>query len=157
MSDFNSKGWWGFDLDGTLVKYEHWVHATHIGEVVGKGETNPESAYEKLKRYLKEGRGAKIVTARVYPLGLDKKELLASGAFGDAEDIASGVAEAQYEARLEQAKEAEKAIRQWSKGEFGVEVPAVCYKDFAMITLFDDRATTVGKNTGIPWNAKRKA
>ncbi len=51
-------GWIGVDLDGTLVHYDHWRGAAHIGEPV-------PLMVEQVKRWLNEGVEVKIFTARV--------------------------------------------------------------------------------------------
>lgn len=52
------RGWVGFDLDGTLAKYDHWRGETHIGEPV-------PLMVEKVKEFLALGREVRIFTARV--------------------------------------------------------------------------------------------
>lgn len=54
----SDKGWYGFDLDGTLFRYEgdHSV----IGPPLKKGD-----AFKVLKKYVAQGKKCKIVTARV--------------------------------------------------------------------------------------------
>src|SRR4051812_18499178 len=53
-----SEGWVGFDLDGTIARYEGWKGPNHIGEPI-------RPAIERLKRILKAGVTVKVVTARV--------------------------------------------------------------------------------------------
>ena len=36
------KGWYGFDLDGTLAKYDGWKGIDHIGEPVKPSRTARE-------------------------------------------------------------------------------------------------------------------
>ena len=53
-------GWYGFDLDGTLARYDGWKGIDHIGE--------PISAMVALiKRLHAEGKIVKVMTARVAP------------------------------------------------------------------------------------------
>lgn len=52
------KGWVGFDLDGTLAKYDVWRGVEHIGEPVPR-------MVEKVKSLLAQGINVKIFTARV--------------------------------------------------------------------------------------------
>ena len=54
------KGWYGFDLDGTLAKYDGWKGIDHIGEPV-------KPMVELIKRMHDEGKVVKIMTARVAP------------------------------------------------------------------------------------------
>lgn len=51
-------GWFGFDLDGTLAKYDGWVDELHIGEPI-------PSMVALVKYHLSKGREVRIVTARV--------------------------------------------------------------------------------------------
>jgi hypothetical protein len=41
------------------------------------------------------------------------------------------------------------AMNAWSREHIGVELEVTCVKDFAMVELWDDRAVSVIKNTGI--------
>ena len=52
------KGWYGFDLDGTLAKYDGWKGIDHIGEPV-------KPMVELIKRMHDEGKVVKVMTARV--------------------------------------------------------------------------------------------
>lgn len=52
-----SKGWVGFDLDGTLAHYEGWTGG-------GIGEPVP-AMLEMVKKYLEDGTEVRIFTARV--------------------------------------------------------------------------------------------
>lgn len=54
------KGWYGFDLDGTLAKYDKWEGIDHIGEPV-------KPMVDLIKKMHDEGRVVKILTARVAP------------------------------------------------------------------------------------------
>ena len=54
------KGWYGFDLDGTLAKYDKWEGIDHIGEPV-------KPMVDLIKRMHAEGKVVKILTARVAP------------------------------------------------------------------------------------------
>ncbi len=51
-------GWYGVDLDGTLAHYEGWKDDGEIGKPIPKMVT-------RVKRWLREGRTVKIMTARV--------------------------------------------------------------------------------------------
>jgi len=53
------KAWIGFDLDGTLAKYDKWEGPCVIGEPI-------LPMIEELKRISATGMGVKIFTARVY-------------------------------------------------------------------------------------------
>lgn len=54
------KGWYGFDLDGTLAVYDKWEGIDHIGEPV-------KPMVDIIKRLHAEGEVVKILTARVSP------------------------------------------------------------------------------------------
>ena len=54
------KGWYGFDLDGTLAKYDKWGGIDHIGEPV-------KHMVDLIKKMHAEGKVVKILTARVAP------------------------------------------------------------------------------------------
>ena len=55
---FNGEGWIGFDLDGTLARYDGWRGAAHIGEPI-------EPMVDRAKEYLANGFNVAIVTARM--------------------------------------------------------------------------------------------
>jgi hypothetical protein len=57
-------GWYGVDLDGTLAHYKGWQGSTHIGLPV-------EPMLERVKKWLKQGKTVKIMTARVNPKNAD--------------------------------------------------------------------------------------
>ena len=54
------KGWYGFDLDGTLAKYDKWEGIDHIGEPV-------KPMVDLIRKMHDEGKVVKILTARVAP------------------------------------------------------------------------------------------
>ena len=51
-------GWIGVDLDGTLAKYDGFIHATHIGEPI-------QPMVERIQQWIANGYTVKIFTARV--------------------------------------------------------------------------------------------
>lgn len=51
------QGWVGFDLDGTLAKYDGWKGSSEIGDPI------PEMVVH-LKKYLDNGHDVRIFTAR---------------------------------------------------------------------------------------------
>ena len=60
-----SRGWIGFDLDGTLAVYDHWRGEGHIGEPV-------PAMVALVKRFIRQGEyDVKIMTARVSHHGRD--------------------------------------------------------------------------------------
>ena len=52
-------GWIGFDLDGTLIKYDDWKGAEHFGDVIPK-------MMARLRQHRSEGDIVKIFTARAH-------------------------------------------------------------------------------------------
>lgn len=58
MSNGIDLGWVGFDLDGTIAKYDGWLGVDHVGDPI-------PSMLARVKAYLDAGREVKIVTARV--------------------------------------------------------------------------------------------
>ena len=53
--------------------------------------------------------------------------------------------------------ESVKAIKAWSKKYLGQELEVTNKKDFAMISLFDDRAIGIDSETGMPWQKIKKS
>jgi hypothetical protein len=106
------QGWIGFDLDATIAKYYNGQSKNVVGKLID-GE-----ATKLLKKFLKEGKRCKIVTARV--------------GSGTPKEIAQQT----------------KLVEKWTLKFFGVKLPVVAHKDSAMIMLYDDRATGVEPNTG---------
>lgn len=53
-------GWYGFDLDGTLARYDGWKGIDHIGEPI-------PAMVALIKRLHAEGKIVKVMTARVAP------------------------------------------------------------------------------------------
>jgi hypothetical protein len=51
------KGWYGFDLDGTLAHYDGWKGQEHIGKPIAP-------MVDLVKRFLDEGKNVKIFTDR---------------------------------------------------------------------------------------------
>ncbi len=121
------EGWIGVDLDGTLAQYDHWRGADHIGEPV------PEMLF-RVKKWLADGRRVKIFTARVsrppFPIGTNNRA---------ARDAIK---------RIEDAMRARRAIRAWCEKHLGTRLEITNVKDYAMLTLYDDRAVQVEANTG---------
>lgn len=57
----DNRGWYGFDLDGTLAEYHGWVSEQHIGKPI------PAIARIFL-RLIHQGKRVKIITARMSPM-----------------------------------------------------------------------------------------
>lgn len=62
-----SSGWIGFDLDGTLAKYNGWQGAEHIGEPV-------KPMVDLLQNFLSKGQEVRILTARVSSTNPDREK-----------------------------------------------------------------------------------
>lgn len=56
----DGKGWYAFDLDGTLAVDDGWKGIEHIGEPI-------KPMVDLMKRLNAEGKLVKILTARVFP------------------------------------------------------------------------------------------
>jgi hypothetical protein len=115
------RGWIGVDLDACLAHYDGWKGIEEIGEPV-------PAMLERVLEWLNQGQMVKIVTARVY-----------CGESG--EPAGDRYRDAQYSRRL---------IEKWCLKHIGVILEVTCCKDFAMITLWDDRVVQVKPNTGEP-------
>lgn len=127
------QGWYGFDLDGTLAKYDGWKGIDHIGEPV-------KPMVELIKRMHDEGKVVKIMTARVAPRRLE------DGTIGEqftwltrepSSDPAAKYTATQY-------------IQDWCEetAQLGF-VPEIVYqKDHLMLELYDDRVKQVVPNEG---------
>lgn len=139
----SKSGWIAMDLDGTLVKYDAWVSAGHIGEPV-------VPMVKRVQDFLAEGREVRVFTARCWPLVLPLD-------VPQREAIEKQFAQSQLEVvqafdaspeRIADALTAVKAIHEWTEQVFGKPLVVTCVKDYFMYQLFDDRAVSVQKNTG---------
>lgn len=139
------KGWYGFDFDGTLVRYTKWVSATHIGE-------NIEPAVRLLKAHIEAGFECRIFTARVYAPPMPKLEEITTGFQLSAipnEKVDTIQAEIDdYHRRMEDASKAKEAIQNWCMTTLGRILPITCVKDYGMVRLYDDRCVQIEENTG---------
>ncbi len=115
------KGWIGVDLDATLAEYNGWKGVEHIGDPI-------PAMLERVKGWLQEGQPVRIMTARVY--------------CGESGEPAGD--------RYREAQIARRAIEKWCLKHIGAILPITCCKDFAMISLWDDRCVQVKPNTGEP-------
>ena len=130
------KGWYGFDLDGTLAKYNGWKGIDHIGD--------PIAPMVKLIRQMHdEGKIVKIMTARVAPKENPetKPNPYRTGNWCIQEpDVQTWALEGEW-TPLE-------FIQEWCYRSLGF-VPEIVYqKDHLMIELYDDRAKQVVPNEG---------
>lgn len=117
----SNNGWIGVDLDATAAVYDGWKGIEHIGEPV-------PAMIARIKAWLAEGQRVKIFTARVY--------------CGESGEPAGD--------RYREAQQARVIIEKWCLKHIGAILPVTCCKDFAMISLWDDRCVQVKSNTGEP-------
>ena len=131
------EGWIGFDLDGTLAKYDGWNGIDHIGEPI-------EPMVSLIKVLHAEGKTVKILTARVAPRP-------------NAETKPNPYLENHWCIEnpdgMPWAKKgpwtALEFIQDWCYHFLGF-VPEIVYqKDSLMLDLYDDRCHQVIPNTGV--------
>jgi len=127
------KGWYGFDLDGTLAKYDGWRGIDHIGEPV-------KPMVDLMKRMHDEGKVVKIMTARVAPRRLE------DGTVGEQFTWLTREPSSDPSAKYT----ATQYIQDWCEesAQLGF-VPEIVYqKDPLMLELYDDRVKQVVPNEG---------
>ena len=138
------EGWIGFDLDGTLAKYDGWKGIDHIGEPV-------KPMVDLMKRMHDEGKVVKIMTARVAPK--EKPEVERNPFIGR---LNPDYAEA-YIKSQEEHPSGFYSLVSWSAREFVSDwclknlgfLPEIVYqKDHLMLELYDDRVKQVVPNEG---------
>lgn len=130
------EGWYGFDLDGTLAKYDGWKGISSIGEPV-------PPIVNLMKKMVGEGLKVKILTARVAPRS--NVERMPNPYIVNHLCIPSPSDMPWAFAKEWTAKE---FIQEWCWRNLGF-VPEITHqKDHLMLNLFDDRVTQVEPNTG---------
>ena len=118
-------GWIGVDLDGTLAVHEPGEYDGSIGRPI-------KPMVERVKKWLKDGKEVKIMTARAWnPTGPPYLNPNTEGQ--------------------------KQAIKDWCVEHIGEALPITCQKDYRMIELWDDRAIQVERNTGKPVAQIREA
>lgn len=131
------KGWYGFDLDGTLAKYDGWKGIDNIGDPVWP-------MVNLMKDMHKEGKVVKVMTARVAPKD------------GPAEVLDNPYRKNHWCIQspdtmpwaLEQAWGPLEFVQEWCYRHLGF-VPEIVYqKDHLMLELYDDRVKQVIPNLG---------
>ena len=131
------KGWYGFDLDGTLAVYDKWQGIDHIGEPV-------KPMVDLIKKMHDEGKVVKILTARVAPI--DDGEVFTGEQFIKVKKVLGEDSEHKYVCMVK--KYAHEFIGDWCEKNLGF-VPEITHeKDHLMIELYDDRVKQVLPNEG---------
>lgn len=143
------KGWYGFDLDGTLAKYDGWKGVDHIGEPV-------KPMVDLIRKMHDEGKVVKILTARVSPR--------ANAEYKNREKCAPPdyVATADFSCLSANAKTWVEnmylCLDTWGAREFVIDwclrnlgfLPEITHeKDHLMLELYDDRVKQVIPNEGL--------
>ena len=143
------KGWYGFDLDGTLAKYDGWKGIDHIGEPV-------KPMVDLVKRMHEEGKVVKILTARVSPRANTKykvREKCAPPDYVTTADFSCLSANAKPWVENMYLK-----LDTWGAREFVIDwclknlgfLPEITHeKDHLMIGFYDDRVKQVVPNEGL--------
>ena len=143
------KGWYGFDLDGTLAKYDKWEGIDHIGEPV-------KPMVDLIKRMHAEGKVVKILTARVSPRANTKYKVREKCAPPDY------VTTADFSCLSANAKPWVENmylnLDTWGAREFVIDwclrnlgfLPEITHeKDHLMLELYDDHVKQVVPNEGL--------
>jgi len=133
-------GWIGVDFDGTLATYDNWVGWNVFGEPLPR-------MVNRIRGWLKEGKEVRIVTARIgLPLS-DRKGV-------PKYEASNGKLWRGYVCKITEAEytsaDMQHAIQDWCEMHVkeGWRPIVQCYKDYAMVELWDDRAVQVIPNTG---------
>lgn len=116
------QGWIGVDLDGTLAEWHGWRELGDIGDPIAPMVT-------RVKCWLEAGREVRILTARV---GASGRWSIKANCY-DNQDFAD----------LQRAR-----IEAWCLEHLGKIIPITACKDMDMLSIWDDRAVCVEKNTG---------
>ena len=143
------KGWYGFDLDGTLAKYDKWEGIDHIGEPV-------KPMVDLIRKMHDEGKVVKILTARVSPRANTKykvREKCAPPDYVTTADFSCLSANAKPWVENMYLK-----LDTWGAREFVIDwclrnlgfLPEITHeKDHLMLELYDDRVKQVVPNEGL--------
>lgn len=132
------KGWIGFDLDGTLAKYDGWNGIDHIGEPIGP-------MVSLIKMLHAEGKTVKILTARVAP---KEKPEVKPNPYLENHWVIESPDDMPWAVHAEVWTPRE-FIQDWCYRFLGF-VPEIVYqKDHLMLDLYDDRCHQVIPNTGV--------
>ena len=137
------KGWYGFDLDGTLAKYDKWDGIGHIGEPV-------EPMVDLIRKMHDEGKVVKILTARVAPRSNIE---IRSNPYPTDQAVYDAIGrdnEERYRDIYRAPKwTAREFVSDWCLKNLGF-IPEIVYqKDHLMLELYDDRVKQVVPNEGL--------
>lgn len=131
------KGWYGFDLDGTLAKYDGWKGIDHIGEPV-------KPMVDLIKRMHDEGKVVKVMTARVAP---KEKPEVKPNPYLENHWVIESPDDMPWAVHAE-AWTPREFIQDWCYRFLGFVPDIVYQKDHLMIELYDDRVKQVVPNEG---------
>lgn len=131
------EGWYGFDLDGTLAKYDGWKGIEHIGA--------PVAPMVKLIRQMHdEGKVVKIMTARVAP---KEKPEVKPNPYLENHWVIESPDDMPWAVHAE-AWTPREFIQDWCYRFLGFVPDIVYQKDHLMLELYDDRVKQVVPNEG---------
>ena len=151
------KGWYGFDLDGTLAKYDKWEGIDHIGEPV-------KPMIDLIRKMHDDGKVVKILTARVAPRANaeTRPNPHCSGEISSSlPDYANKVVMRNPTSRGEAPRNVLGALysmADWTAANFITDwclknlgfLPEITHeKDHLMLELYDDRVKQVVPNEGL--------
>lgn len=137
------KGWYGFDLDGTLAKYDKWEGIDNIGEPV-------KPMVDLMKRMHAEGKVVKILTARVAPRSNVETEFNPYLTDKAVYDAVGRENEEKYADVYRKADwMAYEFIADWCIRNLGFLPEITHEKDSLMLELYDDRVKQVVPNEGL--------
>ena len=151
------KGWYGFDLDGTLAKYDKWEGIDHIGEPV-------KPMIDLIRKMHDDGKVVKILTARVAPRANaeTRPNPHCSGEISSSlPDYANKVVMRNPTSRGEAPRNVLGALYSmaaWTAANFITDwclknlgfLPEITHeKDHLMLELYDDRVKQVVPNEGL--------
>ena len=130
------KGWYGFDLDGTLAKYDGWRGIIHIGKPIAP-------MVKLIQQMHDEGKVVKIMTARVAPKAepeTGENPYTLNHLTVEAPDVQTWALKDRW-GPLEY-------IQEWCYRNLGFVPDIVYQKDHLMLELYDDRVKQVVPNEG---------
>lgn len=134
-------GWIGFDLDGTLARYDGWKGIDNIGTAI-------KPMVDLMKRLHNQGVGVKVLTARVSPRPNPETRPNPYGV-GHIPNYAKPLIDGDTSFYDQANWIASNFISDWCIANLGF-LPRITHeKDHLMITLYDDRVKQVVPNIGL--------